>query len=301
MYGYIGQTDINIYERTIIVTLIARKSVKNAGPRFYKRGLTFDGYVANEIETEQIVTDNTLLSYGLRKSSSYVQLRGSAPFFWSHFTTEKQNLVCAKPPILVNVVDPYHRSAAIHFNRIFKRYGIPIICLNLVKVRAFSINLPSKNGIIRVNCVDCLDRTNVAQYLVGLHAISQQLNILEIVPDSLITDSKIISILRNLYTAHGDALASQNTGSHMAHRMEAYFEKSSVMTDHSRDMYQTLTRYYQNNFQDFEKQSATNLFLGVYVPYLSQEKNIKNIFNDFILHSPWKTRYKMLLNLLVTN
>uniref|UniRef100_A0A6B2FXD8 Polyphosphoinositide phosphatase (Trinotate prediction) n=1 Tax=Myxobolus squamalis TaxID=59785 RepID=A0A6B2FXD8_MYXSQ len=106
-----------------------------------------------------------------------------------------------------------------------------------------------QNGIIRVNCMDCLDRTNVAQYLVGLYALGHQLKELDVAPNSNVTDSHIAEILRNLYTAHGDTLAAQNTGSQMAHRIEAYFQGTRVITDHSRDIYQTLTRYYQNTFQ----------------------------------------------------
>lgn len=34
----------------------------------------------------------------------------------------------------VNVSDPYFNLAAVHFNRLLKVYGSPIIVLNLVKV-----------------------------------------------------------------------------------------------------------------------------------------------------------------------
>jgi len=34
----------------------------------------------------------------------------------------------------VNAIDPYYSAAALHFDNMFKRYGFPIIVLNLVKV-----------------------------------------------------------------------------------------------------------------------------------------------------------------------
>lgn len=47
-------------------------------------GLTlFQGNVANEVETEQIVNDASVLSFKSGRFTSYVQLRGSVPSFWS--------------------------------------------------------------------------------------------------------------------------------------------------------------------------------------------------------------------------
>jgi len=50
-----------------------------------------------------------------------------------------------KPPIecitlarvyltIVNIVDPFFSAAALHFNQMFERYGMPIIALSLIKV-----------------------------------------------------------------------------------------------------------------------------------------------------------------------
>ena len=33
-----------------------------------------------------------------------------------------------------------------------------------------------QNGIVRVNCVDCLDRTNTAMYVIGKCAMAHQVN-----------------------------------------------------------------------------------------------------------------------------
>ena len=35
---------------------------------------------------------------------------------------------------LVNFRDPFFAAAALHFDNMFKRYGAPIIVLNLIKV-----------------------------------------------------------------------------------------------------------------------------------------------------------------------
>lgn len=74
--------------------------------------------------------------------TSYVQHRGSIPLYWTQ-KQEGTNL-SPKPPIecsrdsdglmVVNVVDPFFSAAALHFNQMFERYGIPCIVLNLIKV-----------------------------------------------------------------------------------------------------------------------------------------------------------------------
>jgi hypothetical protein len=61
--------------------------------------------------------------------TSFVQHRGSIPLYWSQ---DSSNMI-PKPPITLTITDPYFSAAALHFESLFKRYGSPIIVLNLVK------------------------------------------------------------------------------------------------------------------------------------------------------------------------
>jgi hypothetical protein len=67
------------------VTLIARRSRRFAGVRFLKRGVSDAGCVGNDVETEQIVADvsSTLSGAARAPLTSFVQLRGSIPLYWS--------------------------------------------------------------------------------------------------------------------------------------------------------------------------------------------------------------------------
>ena len=51
--------------------------------------------MANEIETEQIVQDMSVTFLSHTKVSSYTQLRGSVPLYWSQDLSK----MVAKPPI----------------------------------------------------------------------------------------------------------------------------------------------------------------------------------------------------------
>ena len=71
-----------------------------------------------------------------------------------------------------------------------------------------------QSGVLRTNCIDCLDRTNVAQYAYGLAALGHQLfslglsDIPKVDPHNSITN-----VLMDMYQNMGDALALQYGGS----------------------------------------------------------------------------------------
>lgn len=54
-------------------------------------------------------------------------------------------------------------------------------------------------------------------------------------------------MLEELYEDHGDTLALQYGGSQLVHRVKTY-RKISPLSSHSRDILQTLSRYYSNTF-----------------------------------------------------
>lgn len=71
-----------------------------------------------------------------------------------------------------------------------------------------------QTGVLRTNCIDCLDRTNVAQYAYGLAALGRQLHAMELADVPKINpDSSIASALMEMYQSMGDALAHQYGGS----------------------------------------------------------------------------------------
>ena len=71
-----------------------------------------------------------------------------------------------------------------------------------------------QSGVLRTNCVDCLDRTNVAQYSHGLVALNQQLRTLGITgPPIVDKDNPVAKKLMEVYENAGDAIAIQYAGS----------------------------------------------------------------------------------------
>ena len=68
-------------EKSFLLTLISRRSVKRAGLRYLRRGVDEEGDTANSVETEQILSDLDWTSSS--KIHSFMQIRGSIPIFFS--------------------------------------------------------------------------------------------------------------------------------------------------------------------------------------------------------------------------
>lgn len=80
-----------------------------------------------------------------------------------------------------------------------------------------------QTGIIRTNCVDCLDRTNTAQFAIGKCALGFQLCALGVLESpKLEFDSDCVRMLEEIYEDHGDTLALQYGGSQLVHRIKTY-------------------------------------------------------------------------------
>ncbi|KAF3518490.1 hypothetical protein DY000_02061271 [Brassica cretica] len=73
-----------------------------------------------------------------------------------------------------------------------------------------------QSGVLRTNCIDCLDRTNVvAQYAYGLAALGRKLHAMGLSDTSKIDPNSSIAAaaLMDMYQSMGDALAQQYGGS----------------------------------------------------------------------------------------
>ncbi|KAJ1664003.1 phosphatidylinositol-3,5-bisphosphate 5-phosphatase [Coemansia sp. RSA 1646] len=131
---------LSIFGRDIYITLIVLRSCIFAGVRYLKRGVNDAGYVANDVETEQIVNTMEVASFNMPFSrpfsnpryTAYEQHRGLIPLFWSQDTLG----IARKPPIDINIYDPYSVEAGRHFDNLLHLHGTPIIVLNPIKIKA---------------------------------------------------------------------------------------------------------------------------------------------------------------------
>lgn len=56
-----------------------------------------------------------------------------------------------------------------------------------------------QNGVARTNCIDCLDRTNAAQFVIGKHALGHQLHALGIISNTTLDyDTDLINLFTHM-------------------------------------------------------------------------------------------------------
>lgn len=140
-----------------------------------------------------------------------------------------------------------------------------------------------QNGVARTNCIDCLDRTNAAQFVIGKRALGHQLEALGIITGhNLEYDTDLVNTFTHMFHSHGDTIAIQYGGSHLAHTLSTY-RKLNEWKNHSRDMVESFKRYYHNSFLDSQRQEAYNLFLGNYTCG-SNQPALWDLASDHYLH-----------------
>ncbi|KAL3322148.1 hypothetical protein AABB24_039662 [Solanum stoloniferum] len=135
---------------------------------------------------------------------------------------------------------------------------------------AYCVKVSSvQNGVLRTNCVDCLDRTNVGQYAYGLVALSHQLHALGFIDvDNINIDSHspLAQDLMQIYEEMGDTLALQYGGSAAHNKIFSEMRGQWKAATRSQEIIRSVQRFYRNAYMDPEKQDAINVFLGHFQP-----------------------------------
>uniref|UniRef100_A0A673IQ01 SAC domain-containing protein n=1 Tax=Sinocyclocheilus rhinocerous TaxID=307959 RepID=A0A673IQ01_9TELE len=293
--------------------IISRRSCFRAGVRYYIRGIDSEGHAANFVETEQIVQYNGA-------KASFVQTRGSIPFYWS----QRPNLKYKPKPQIsksVNHLDGFQR----HFDSQIITYGKQVI-LNLVNQKgsekpleqAFAKMVDSlgngmikyvafdfhkecsrmrwhrlqilvdmvaeiqnefgyflvdsdgtvqlqQDGTFRSNCMDCLDRTNVIQSLLARRSLQSQLERIGVlhVGQRIEEQADFEKIYKNAWADNANACAKQYAGTGA---LKTDFTRTGKRTQWGllMDGWNSMIRYYKNNFSDGFRQDSIDLFLGNY-------------------------------------
>ncbi|AQL09223.1 Phosphoinositide phosphatase SAC2 [Zea mays] len=124
-----------------------------------------------------------------------------------------------------------------------------------------------QKGVLRTNCIDCLDRTNVAQFAYGLAALGRQLHALGLTEAQKIElHDPLADDLMDFYEWMGDTLAIQYGGSAAHNKIFCEQRGQWKAATQSQEFLRTIQRYYNNAYTDHDKQDAINMFLGHFQP-----------------------------------
>ncbi|KAI8807696.1 SacI homology domain-containing protein, partial [Cladochytrium replicatum] len=123
-----------------------------------------------------------------------------------------------------------------------------------------------QKSMIRTNCMDCLDRTNVVQSVLARKKIEEQFRDLALWPPGITNIEgipELEAVFRNAWATNGNEVAKQYAGSGA---MKVDFTRTGKRTRMGllEDGKNSLIRYVKNNWLDGWRQDAIDLFVGVY-------------------------------------
>lgn len=306
------------------------------------------GNVANFVETEQMIFTPE------GRCASFLQIRGSIPFFW------RQNVRIKYKPELEIVADaPREKAFRLHRDKLVKKYK-RVSVANLVDSHGgeaslsaifselsgldreefeklwnyieFDFHLQCKNmayhnidkligsmekelddygyfegqqsgrsiskeqqGIVRTNCMDCLDRTNVVQSVLARRALLCQLKDFGILPAGASHEDfgeSLTGIFRNVWADNADAISTQYSGTGA---LKTDFTRTGKRTSFGalQDGINSALRYYYGNFSDGIRQDSLDLLFGAYVvnveryssPFQAKPDAIRSMVTSTLLYA----------------
>ncbi|VDN81752.1 unnamed protein product [Brugia pahangi] len=119
-----------------------------------------------------------------------------------------------------------------------------------------------QQGVIRTNCVDCLDRTNVVQCAVSQALCLVQAQKLGIVGPQTDAPLELIQALQTMWADNGDAISRQYAGTD-ALKGDVTRSGQRNLVGMVKDGYNSASRYYLSHMRDAQRQLAVDTLLGM--------------------------------------
>lgn len=119
-----------------------------------------------------------------------------------------------------------------------------------------------QEGIFRVNCMDCLDRTNVVQAAIARVVMEQQLKKLGVMPPEQPLPLKCYRIYQVMWANNGDTISRQYAGTAA---LKGDFTRTGErkLAGVMKDGVNSANRYYLNRFRDAYRQAVIDLMMGL--------------------------------------
>ncbi|XP_006609267.1 phosphatidylinositide phosphatase SAC2 isoform X2 [Apis dorsata] len=118
-----------------------------------------------------------------------------------------------------------------------------------------------QKGVFRVNCIDCLDRTNVVQTALGKAVMEMQFSKLGLIPPDGTLPTNIRQTFQLLWANNGDIISKQYAGTN-ALKGDYTRTGERKFTGLMKDGVNSANRYYLNRFKDVYRQATIDMMLG---------------------------------------
>ena len=124
-----------------------------------------------------------------------------------------------------------------------------------------------QQSVVRTNCMDCLDRTNVVQSMLGRWTLNRQMVDIGVLKEGESIENYVNfeEMYRNAWADNADVVSRAYSGTGA---LKTDFTRTGKRTKAGAlaDLSNSIVRYLRNNYADGPRQDAYDLFLGNYLP-----------------------------------
>ncbi|AFM98840.1 phosphoinositide polyphosphatase [Encephalitozoon hellem ATCC 50504] len=258
--------------------LLSLVSSNRVGTRYLCRGIDSEGNASLFVKTHFQTKRNNSTIF------DFTTIRGSVPIFWNqieHGISTKINIYgddedvrkafkkhfvkLGKEYGKVHVINllgekKYEKRLTSYFSKLLNLENIPYTTFDLNAhannyddlkfLLYFKLRSIEQEGVIfRVNCLDCLDRTNVAQSLICMFYFEKAVN-----------DGDVLKKMQECWADNGNSLSNLYTGSD-AMKKELALKGRRSFIGYMDDFMISATRLINGRFTDRQKHSIINILL----------------------------------------
>ncbi|KAK2725367.1 phosphatidylinositol-3-phosphatase SAC1-like [Artemia franciscana] len=222
--------------------------------------------------------EEQVLQYGQQVLLNLVDQKGSEGRLASHYKTLIQTY--NNDLLRYEAFDFHHECRRMRWDRLsilIDRISQDFENFGYLHLSSEGLVIRRQEGTFRTNCIDCLDRTNVVQSMLAhknLEAVLERLGILS-EGSNLVNHKNFEYSFKNVWADNADFISCQYSGTGA---LKTDYTRTGKRTKFGalKDGYNSLLRYYKNNFADGFRQDAIDFFHGHWtvdggVPVLSTE------------------------------
>lgn len=243
---------IRLYGDNWLVNLVNAKGREQKVKEAYEQMVNYLATSpAEDVQGDKVTSEKFHIVEPQQAQTSYDRLH----YIYFDFHNETKGLRWDRAKLLMNQLEPH-----ILKHGYFRGVDMPGDT-GLVEVRRH------QTAVVRTNCMDCLDRTNVVQSMLGRYILSRMLIDLGILREgeSAEDDQAFEFLFRNVWADNADVVSKSYSGTGA---LKTDFTRLGIRTKQGavQDFNNSATRYFMNNFADGPRQDAFDLFLGTYLP-----------------------------------
>ena len=207
---------------------------------------------SEEVQANQVTSEKLRILEASQKHQKYDKLH----YIYFDFHNETKGLRWHRTSVLLDQL-----KNGLWKGQYFAGIDMPADSEGRLEVRS------RQTTVVRTNCMDCLDRTNVVQSMLARWTLTRQLIDLGVLKqgEAADDDPAFAHFFRNIWADNADVVSKTYSGTGA---LKTDFTRTGERTraGAAQDFNNSVTRYVKNNFGDGPRQDAFDLFLGTFVP-----------------------------------